>query len=367
MEAVGMAPLRRLPLRAVESATCPSDRARVRVRVGRWALSLAIGLQLGAFGAVAHAGPGNDQSVDSWFARIKAATQSASFNGTFVVTGEGAASSSRIVHYGQGKDSFERIEALDGPQRIVLRHNDSVHTVWPQNRVVLIEQRTASGAFPSLGAAAGLRLDDHYRVDASVEGRVAGRDALVLTILPRDEHRFAHRLWVDRKTNLLLRADVLGARQEVLESSSFTDVAIGVRPQPTAVTDSMAPRGPGWRVVRTVMQTSSLDGEGWQWGAGSVPGFRLVSCVRRPMNPESEDGRSPATTALQAVFSDGLASVSVFVEDWHPARHAQEGVLQTGATQTVMKRSGRYWITVVGDVPASTARGFANALQRRSP
>lgn len=311
------------------------------------------------------AAPLSDTSVEGWLARIKAAAQLANFSGTFVVTTNGTASSSRIVHFGQGKDSYERVESLDGPPRVVLRHNEAMHTVWPQSRLVVVEQRATAAGFPSIGATPGARLDSHYRLELHNEGRIAGRDALVLTLVPLDSLRFAHRLWLDQKTHLLLRADVLGTQREVLESSAFTDLTLGVRPQPATVLDAMAPRGTGWRVVRAPMQASNLEQEGWAWTAELPPGFRLVSCVRRPMNLEADDPKAPAAVALQAVFSDGLASVSVFIEDLQPARHTKTSSQRVGATYTVTHQLDRHWITVVGDVPEQTAKRFTTALNRK--
>jgi sigma-E factor negative regulatory protein RseB len=334
-------------------------------RVSRRGLAICLGSLLAGSVWTAHATPPPDASADAWLARARAAAQAANFSGTFVVTTDGLASSSRIIHFGQGKDSYERVESLDGPQRVVLRHNDAVHTVWPDSRLVLVEQRASSTAFPSIGDTVGAALDAHYRVDVRNEGRVAGRETVVLTLHAVDAHRYTQRLWLDRKTSMLLRSDVIGPRQEVLESSAFTDLALGLRTSPSSVLDGMQPRGPGWRTVRTPMVTSSLEREGWAWNREALPGFRLVSCVRRPVSPEVDDPKAPPPMALQAVFSDGLASVSVFVEDLQPSRHAYNGTQRTGATHTVTQRLDRYWITVVGDVPEPTARRFAASLSRK--
>jgi sigma-E factor negative regulatory protein RseB len=70
---------------------------------------------------------------------------------------------------------------------------------------------------------------------------------------------------------------------------------------------------------------------------------------------------------LQAVFSDGVAHVSVFIEPFRPQRHRQEVQAQQGATATVMQRRDEHWVTVVGDVPPATLVQFASAFERRRP
>jgi sigma-E factor negative regulatory protein RseB len=93
-----------------------------------------------------------------------------------------------------------------------------------------------------------------------------------------------------------------------------------------------------------------------------VSGFKLAGCVRRGM--EAGGGEAPV---LQAVFTDGLTHVSLFVESFKPQRHRTEMQAQQGATSTVMLRRGEHWVTVVGDVPAATLRLFADAVERRRP
>jgi sigma-E factor negative regulatory protein RseB len=314
-----------------------------------------------------------DGSVQGWIDRVRAAGTSTSFQGTFVVTAEGSASSSRIVHFSVGRDSYERVEALDGPPRRQYRHNEVVQTVWPQARLVVVEPRAATASFPSLpdpgaGTPSGSKaIDAWYEVSRHADGRVAGREASVLTLAPRDRIRFAHRLWVDRQTQLLLRADVLGHRGDVLESTAFSDLTVGIRPQPALVLEGMAPPAAPWRVVKASLQGSSLEQEGWRWDATApgVAGFRLVSCVRRPMQMPPVE--SPAAAhAVQSTFSDGLAIVSVFAEEHGSSRHTRELTQQIGATHTLTRRVHNAWITVVGDIPAMTAQRFADAFTRRT-
>jgi sigma-E factor negative regulatory protein RseB len=307
-------------------------------------------------------------SLEAWLNKVRAAGSSVNFQGTFVVTAEGMSSSSRIAHYGVGRDSYERIESLDGPPRSHYRHNDTVHTVWPRTRTVVVEPRSASGGFPALAAQGNGSVDQLYRIDAPVEGRVAGRDAWVLLATSVDQSRHSHRLWVDQRTNLLLRSDILGVRGEVLETASFSDVTIGVKAQAAAVMEAMNLPPAPWRVVRAAVHAADLAKEGWQWDVDTtgLSGFKLVSCIRRPIKPGTDDA-SGQPPALQAVFSDGLAMVSVFVENPRGPRPRGAQAQTMGATHTLAVPAGDAWLTVVGDIPAPLAERFAKALRRKVP
>ena len=68
---------------------------------------------------------------------------------------------------------------------------------------------------------------------------------------------------------------------------------------------------------------------------------------------------------LQWVFSDGLASVSLFVEPLDRQRHESESMMSMGATQTMTRQLGPYWLTVVGEAPLATLKLFADSLERK--
>jgi sigma-E factor negative regulatory protein RseB len=194
----------------------------------------------------------------------------------------------------------------------------------------------------------------------------------VLLVKPKDGYRYGYRLWADQSSGLLLRADVLGERNEVLETSAFSEVSIDVKPQPESVLLPMK-KLEGYRVVRPALTPTTLEAEGWAMRVG-VPGFRQVSCVKRPIDgaaPDDRDAPPPApppglrSPVLQTIFSDGLTYVSVFIEPYDAQRHTRAMSTAVGPTQTLMQQQGDWWVTVIGDVPPGTLRQFAKGLERK--
>jgi sigma-E factor negative regulatory protein RseB len=301
--------------------------------------------------------------VRAWLLRIHEAANHHNFQGTFVVSGGGSVSSARIAHYCAGPNQFERSESLDGQARHVYRHNDVVITLWPTTKVALVEQRNLLAQFPALLQAGDDRIADFYEVQPHGAARVAGHDANVLVVTPRDAYRYGYRLWADRATGLLLRADVIGTHHEVLETSAFSDVAIDVKPHLDSVLQPMK-RLEGYRVLRPALTPTRLAAEGWVLRQ-PAPGFREVSCVKRSMEnlgAGPTDANGPQV--LQTIYSDGLTYVSVFIEPFDPARHTRPMLASVGPTQTLMQRQGDWWVTVLGDVPPATLRLFAKGLER---
>lgn len=299
----------------------------------------------------------------AWLMRIQEAANKRNFVGTVVVSAGSMVASTRLAHYLEGHDQFERIDALDGQVRNVFRHNNLVHTVWPKRRVAVVEERDQMSSFPGLLQAGSERVQEFYDLKPVALERVAGHEADVLILKPRDKLRFGYRLWADKATGLLLRTEVLGDRGEVLESSAFSEVSIGVRPQLDSVLQPVK-KLEGFRVLRPLLLPTQLATEGWLLKA-KVPGFQMVSCVKRQFEGSSRAASAAAEHALQTVYSDGLTYVSIFIEPYNAERHTRPMFTTIGATHTMMRRDGDWWVTVMGDVPVTTLRQFANGLERK--
>jgi sigma-E factor negative regulatory protein RseB len=320
----------------------------------------------------------------AWFARMQGAAASSNFQGTLVYSAAGTVSSTRVAHYAVDGQVFEMLEALDGQQHRMARHNDTVHMLWPQTQVAVIEKRETLAAWSTTPQRIDAFALEQYELRREADARVAGRHAAVFWMQPRDGLRYAQRFWADRATGLMLRADLLVAQQapapaavananppaqpkpgsggewQPLESTAFSALELGVVPKPQQVLQGMQP-GAGYTITRPQQRLTALDAEGWVL-ARPVPGFRLAASVLRGM-----EAASPRVPVFHALFTDGLTLVSLFVESFDAQLHRAESAGQRGATASLTQRRGEHWFVAVGDVPVSTLKLFVAALDRRGP
>lgn len=303
-----------------------------------------------------------ERSVTEWLVRLQKATEIPSYAGTFVVSSSsGAMSSARIWHVCEGDVQIERIDVLSGTPRTTLRRNQSVLTFWPESRTVRSEQREAVAVFPNLlTPGKDFATAEFYGARQVGQGRVAGFDADIVLLSPRDALRFGYRIWSEQRTGLVVKTQTLDAQGRVLEQSAFSELQLDVPAQAEKLKQMMASTD-GYRIERSEHVKSTADAEGWQL-RGAVPGFRPQHVYRRPT--------TDAATVVQWIFSDGLATVSLFLEPFDAERHPREGTAELGATHTLTRQIAGadrpWWVTAVGEVPAQTLRLFADNLQRRN-
>ncbi|MFT3736187.1 MAG: MucB/RseB C-terminal domain-containing protein [Rhodocyclaceae bacterium] len=292
----------------------------------------------------------------SWLHRMNQASRSTNFAGIYVYESGGRSESARITHVTDGSGQQERLESLDGAPREVIRFNDEVKTFLPNERLVVID-RAATGSFPGRLVAAMGGLSDFYVIRMGETGKVATRDAQAIRLEPRDDMRYGHELWADVGSGLLLKARMLKSSAEVIEQFAYSEIQIGPQVDREKVKARYS-RGSDWKVVNARGVDLRPEEAGWAFN-GLPPGFRQISLSRRPI-------RKDAPEALHAVFSDGLASVSVFIE---PGGGRSVPPTQNLLGPVSMYRSTRAdaVVTAVGEVPPAALKRIAEGVTPANP
>jgi sigma-E factor negative regulatory protein RseB len=298
----------------------------------------------------------------TWLNHIHQAAQTLSYEGIFVYQRGAMVQSSRITHYADRNDGeYEQLESLDGKPRRMLRHNDEIYTFVPERKLCVVEKRLNKDSFPALLSASSDHVLSVYEPKMLGTDRVAGLDARVIELDPKDAYRYAYKLWADQKTGLLLRAQTLDASGQVIEQVSFSSVRVGVASDKSMIASGIR-NVAGWQVVRPPVESTDMEAAGWEFPV-TVPGFRKVRELRRPM--AAADASEPPVPVDQAVFSDGMSAISIFVEPVDKSAR-KEGAGESGATHVLVKRHGGYWITALGEVPLVTLQRFTSAIEYKA-
>jgi sigma-E factor negative regulatory protein RseB len=324
------------------------------MRAGNRALggsTLVAGLAAAALCGAALAEP----TPMEWLQRMAVAVEQANYSGTVVRIHKGQAQTLRVVHRYEDGTVSEKLESLDGAGREIIRAGDEVHCILPESRMVLVERQiNQEGLFGRL-AVQPEALDRSYDLTIEDYERVVGRPSVRLAIRPRDHYRFGHRLWLDKASALPLRRQVVGTGGDIVEEMRFAEITIGKPIPASAFRPSMDIEGFTW--VRHAEDADTREGvNDTGFEAREVPsGFRLVSAGRERF-PDSEG------EVAHIVYSDGVASVSVFVEAGRAGAGKLEGASRIGAAYAFGTVVDGHQVTVIGEVPGHTVRMIANSL-----
>lgn len=354
-----------------------------------------IGAMFAVLATAAWANPNLDAL--QWLERISQAAQKLNYTGTFVYLQQGGQpQTSRITHMIDGGGERERLEMLEGAPVVVVRNNDEVRSFFPDTKTVLIEKRRSRPGFPALGvepllvpsssagpaaapvaigSAAGApgqggvpataphaatrgfsaaRFAENYTVRKWDTQRIAGLECQVLLLEPKDGLRYGHKLWADMTTGLLLKAQMFNEKGDVVEQIGFTQVEIGGTIEKYHSRFARRDGGRDWRVASAQVLDANFAEAGWKIEA-AIPGFRKISEMKRSRGDGVEWG--------QVVFSDGLSSVSVFVEPARPGVKVRDGATVHGAANVYRRTLGDHVVTVLGEAPAACVSRIARAIE----
>ncbi len=298
------------------------------------------------------------RSVNEWLSRMHEGSRQRAYIGTLVVSAGSSMSASKIWHVCDGNQQMERIDTLTGTPRTTIRRNNDVITFVPEAKTALVEKRDSLGMFPELLRTPNNLIPQFYQAREVGVQRVAGHLADMVEILPRDELRFGYRIWSEQQSGLVVKLQTLGLQGSVLEQMAFSELQLDA-PVSMEKLKKLMKDTRGYEVHKPALKKTTAEAEGWRLKE-PVPGFSAMSCHTRDTGASQAPGAAP----MQWVFSDGLASVSLFVEPFDPQRHVQESSAVVGATHSVSRRLGEHWLTVLGEVPEPTLRRFALALER---
>lgn len=287
-----------------------------------------------------------------WLTRMATAARQLNYAGTFVYRHGDQSETSRVRHIADEFGEIEKIESLEGPIRETIRNKEEVWCYMPELKAIKIDRAQAKRFFPALITDPAEHFNDGYVVQLRNKDRVAGRDCQQIHLEPKDQFRYGYRLCADLESGLLLRANTVRGRDEVVEQFSFSDVHVGQ----LMIRDSLKSNFSNENWVRQNPPVVELSG----WMVKNLPpGFKKQVELRRTL----ANRPGPVT---QLLYSDGLASISVFIEPRKGEQKSPSLPMQQGAVSLYSRQMAEHNIVVVGEVPASAVLEIANSVVKEA-
>ncbi|WP_020405552.1 MucB/RseB C-terminal domain-containing protein [Hahella ganghwensis] len=294
-----------------------------------------------------------------WLERMVEARKSETYSGTFVYSRGDEMSSMRVVHRLKNGVEQERLIALDGEPREIVRNGERVICIFPGNEQVELEQALPVGPF-SAGIAGDIApLASVYSISVAGMERLAGHEVVKVALMAKDTFRYSYLLWLEKQSGLLVKSMLTGKEGEILERFQFTELEIGKPVSDDEFTEILQ-GGVTSHLGQAQAEEKPIP---YRWEPGWLPqGFSPAPYVSKTNNVMPEKSRS-------RIYTDGLTLFTVFVE---PVAEAgmPEGASKMGATSAYSRYmdvdSIRYVVTVVGEVPIETAKKVADNMRMKA-
>ncbi|NOY63370.1 MAG: hypothetical protein GXP10_09525 [Gammaproteobacteria bacterium] len=293
-----------------------------------------------------------------WLEKMQQSARELSYEGVFVYLRANRLATMKVVHVADDSGIYEWLISLDGVPREVLRSSRGFTGIFQGKSAVTVDKNSGMPIRPSpLKVVENMgdmeAVGDFYTMTLGGSDRTTGLPSQIVTLHPQDSYRYGYRVWLDKTTGLLLKSDVIKQDGVAVEQVMYTTIDVfktlsdDLRKKVTAIK------------ARTVDSETPVSKDITQhWQVRQAPkGFVLEEYYRHP-------ARKNRTSVEQMVFSDGLASVSVFVEAQRKKEAMLfEGAAEMGAINVYGVVVNGQQVTVVGEVPPLTVRLIGDSVR----
>ena len=289
-------------------------------------------------------------TAESWLNRLSKSLKSLNFSTSFVVVKNNQAEPYHWFH-GVTEEGIELeiLSLLNGPRRDILRKDNIVSYIEPELPPYSVLSNEVKGPIPNILSGDVDDLSSTYDFVSVGKSRVLGRGAQLVRIVPKDNHRFGHWLWLDSKTGMLLKLVVATKQGQLLEQIQFTHLDIADKPS-ESVSQLQNTDLPAVLEIPEGYQQQALS-----WKVNWLPdGFKSINTNRHRLSATKQ--------AVEFnLFSDGLVDISVYVNPTRETQRATDFVFD-GATVALNQVTNGMEVSVVGKIPSSTAKQIADSV-----
>ncbi len=289
-----------------------------------------------------------ENSAEALLHQMSHASQHLNYELSYIFIKKNSIEPLRYMHATNEETQYAHLVYLSGPVREVIRRGDEVSYIEPGIEPFSIKSgNIVAPLMPMLGSDVA-ELSRYYDFVLMGRAREAGSASQVVRIVPKDGQRYSYVMWIDEKSGLPLRADLVDRDGEILEQYRTISYSVSDRIATilAALDEVLLPQA----ISHFNQEPSSRF-----WEVKWVPeGFKPHELNRYKMLTTQKVVESQ-------LYSDGLFSFSVYVSQTDDLSLKNQLVRQGRRTlHSLMK--GDKEITIVGDIPPVTAKQIAQSV-----
>ncbi len=296
------------------------------------------------------------EGANAWLAKLASAKNNLNYQISFVVMKPGIEAQPFVWRHGISPDGveLEQLDELNGPGREVIRIGNKVSYFESDRPPYSLASGYINGPLPNVLLADPLSLTDAYQFALVGRSRVSGKVAHQIRVVSKDKNRYRFNLWLDQKTGLPLKINMVDLEGQTIEQIQVTDLSVTEEPDPYLI-----------KLLSTslpdIVQLPPKAEIEQRWQLDFLPeGMKQINHDVR---------RLPVEGGLveYVMLSDGLVDVSVYLQQAFSNAAQNEILGRIGSEIYLTRQQGNVLVTVIGKLPAKTANAIASSLTRTIP
>ncbi|QGX41276.1 MucB/RseB C-terminal domain-containing protein [Permianibacter aggregans] len=297
----------------------------------------------------------NEPDPKALLDRMARAFRELNYDISFVYIRDNQVEPMRFVHaYEEGRER-SRLVHLNGDAREIIRDDDTITAYLADAKPIMVDK---AGSIPFTRSLLDnlARIKDSYRLSLGERERIAGRSAQELVIMSPNNDRYGYRIWIDQETGLLLRSELVSDTRQIIEQWQVVNFTAN---QPIADVELQVSADINPATGVRVLPVAAINSD--ETVSPFTVDYLPSGFVLRSQQLQRKPGVDEPIHHL--LFSDGMAAISVYISKTPAGIRSAERVWRRGGMTIVEKADSERRVTVVGEIPSSTARKIAMSVR----
>jgi len=182
--------------------------------------------------------------------------------------------------------------------------------------------------------------------------RLAGKRAIAIRMVSKDEFRYSYIVWLDLKSYLPLRLDTINKSNLIIEQTMAVSLNVtkDINPWVAQLSSKKAPK---------VLHIPSMTiDEIPQWQIHWLPeGFKVIKDDQHKLMMHDTDPVS------YIMISDGIVAVSIYISSNNTSASEHKNIIQLGGTLLYTKLKDDIEVNIIGEIPVATAEKIVTSIK----
>ncbi|CAM4066494.1 sigma-E factor regulatory protein RseB [Vibrio neonatus] len=290
----------------------------------------------------------DENSAEALIYKMSTATETLNYEMSYVLIRK---SSIEPLVYRQANDNdtrFAQLLYLSGPVREVIRRGGEISYIEPGiDPFTIASDKMVAPLMPMLSINPD-KLKLYYDFVKVGRAREAGAPSEVVRVVPKDGQRYSYIMWIDERTALPLRADLIDRDGEIIEQYRTVSYSIS---------DHLIPIMKGLEKATLPDVVTLPDGsvDEISWNAEWMPkGFVSKKMQSHPLFGSDRIVESQ-------IYSDGLFQFSIYVAP-EDDQSLKRQLVRQGRRTLQSAIMNKHEVIVVGDIPPRTAQRILQSV-----
>ncbi|MBP6122591.1 MULTISPECIES: sigma-E factor regulatory protein RseB [Providencia] len=293
----------------------------------------------------------SQQDAEVLFKEMGSAAQNLSYEMSFMTFSPQTIVPVRYRHAIINGVPISQMIQMDSSRREIVQKGDEISYFEPGFDAFSLNGKNIVDNLPAVLFADYQKIEPYYNFIDAGRTHIGDKPALVIRIISKDNSRFNYVILVDEETKLPLRVDLLDSNNQTLEQFRVISTVLDSK----TVSDSLMALSKVNLPPLLIYPKNSNPSFKWQVGM-LPPGFEEISRSLRKLGDND--------TVETAMFSDGLFTFSVNITNTNQGS-LLDVPLQNGRRTIYSMTKKQNVITIIGELPLSTAQLVAGSVQFR--